>query len=285
MEKVNVFTLKNIAHNKFNSMRKQLCIIFMCMLPNGALSCSVSVIFSAAVHKCVGKCGIFIATERILCYNTTAFAQDIRQAGGPIIVYPVQIQKKRGGTLRRMMPPSGDNESSLRRISGEGESREEMAMSELPKKGIFYVKDDPELGEIRGLDPWAVENGIHISSMQPEMTEGIMMINSSNSQQYGTVHGGVLVAFADSVGGHSLAACGKMVVTQSSTVNFIRPAAGRYILCRARPVKVGRRACVVSVEQTNDKGEVVTTALFTYVPIKDIEPVLVADEGRKIGAD
>lgn len=158
-------------------------------------------------------------------------------------------------------------------------------MSELPKKGIFYVKDDPELGEIRGLDPWAVENGIHISSMQPEMTEGIMMINSSNSQQYGTVHGGVLVAFADSVGGHSLAACGKMVVTQSSTVNFIRPAAGRYILCRARPVKVGRRACVVSVEQTNDKGEVVTTALFTYVPIKDIEPVLVADEGRKIGAD
>ena len=28
------------------------------------------------------------------------------------------------------------------------------------KEGIYYVKEDPDLGTIRGLDPWAVENGI-----------------------------------------------------------------------------------------------------------------------------
>ena len=31
---------------------------------------------------------------------------------------------------------------------------------ELRKDGWLYFKQDPQLGEIRGLDPWAVENGI-----------------------------------------------------------------------------------------------------------------------------
>ena len=33
---------------------------------------------------------------------------------------------------------------------------------ELRKDGWLYFKQDPQLGEIRGLDPWAVENGIHL---------------------------------------------------------------------------------------------------------------------------
>ena len=52
------------------------------------------------------------------------------------------------------------------------------------------------------------------------------MIRKSNQQQYGTVHGGILVAFADTVAGHSLVAHGRMCVTQGSTVNFLRPASG-----------------------------------------------------------
>ena len=30
----------------------------------------------------------------------------------------------------------------------------------LAREGKFYVREDPHLGKIRGLDPWAVENGI-----------------------------------------------------------------------------------------------------------------------------
>ena len=131
------------------------------------------------------------------------------------------------------------------------------------------------MGQIRGLDPWAVDNGIHLISMEHDKTEGIMMITHQNQQQYGTVHGGMLVAFADTIAGHSLAAHGKMCVTQGSTVNFLRPAAGAYLFCRAVPVKVGKRICVVSVEQWNDKDEMVTTALFTFAVVKEIEPILV----------
>ncbi|MFQ9410183.1 MAG: PaaI family thioesterase [Evtepia gabavorous] len=78
-------------------------------------------------------------------------------------------------------------------------------MASLDKEGLYYVKEDPQLGKIRGLDPWAVENGIHLIRMEQDAAEGIMMIRKSNQQQYGTVHGGVLVAFADTIAGHSLA--------------------------------------------------------------------------------
>ena len=145
----------------------------------------------------------------------------------------------------------------------------------LRKEGIFFVKDDPRLGQIRGLDPWAVENGIHLIRAQADAAEGVMMIDETNTQQYGTVHGGVLVAFADTIAGHSLTPHGKMVVTQGSTVNFLRPAAGAYLFCRAVPLQVGRRICVVSVEQRNDADQLVTTALFTFAVVKEIDPIVV----------
>ena len=77
----------------------------------------------------------------------------------------------------------------------------------LTKEGIYYVKEDPQLGQIRGLDPWAVENGIHLIRMEPDAAEGIMMVRKSNQQQYGTVHGGVLVAFADTTACCPMAGC------------------------------------------------------------------------------
>lgn len=147
-------------------------------------------------------------------------------------------------------------------------------MASCVKEGLFYVGYDPQLGRIRGLDPWAVDNGIHLIRADLERSEGIMMITERNRQQYGTVHGGMLVAFADTIGGHSLVPHGKMCVTQGSTVNFLRPASGAYLFCRARPVKVGKRICVVSVEQWNDQQELVTTALFTFSVAQEIDPII-----------
>ena len=147
-------------------------------------------------------------------------------------------------------------------------------MASLDKEGLYNVKEDPQLGKIRGLDPWAVENGIHLIRMEQDAAEGIMMIRKSNQQQYGTVHGGVLVAFADTIAGHSLAPHGRMCVTQGSTVNFLRPAAGAYLFCRATPLQVGSRICVVSVEQRNDRDELITTALFTFAVVKRMDPIL-----------
>lgn len=148
-------------------------------------------------------------------------------------------------------------------------------MASCAKEGIFYVKEDPDLGPIRGLDPWAVDNGIHLIRAEKDAAEGIMMIREGNQQQYGTVHGGMLVAFADTIGGHSLVPYGCMSVTQDCSMSFLRPAKGAYLFCRAVPVRVGKRNCVVSVEQRNDQDELVTTALFNYAVVQKIDPIVV----------
>jgi hypothetical protein len=38
---------------------------------------------------------------------------------------------------------------------------------------------------------------------------------------------------------------------------------------------VGRRICVVSVEQRNDQDQLVTSALFTFAVVKEIDPIVV----------
>ena len=84
-----------------------------------------------------------------------------------------------------------------------------------------------------------------------------------------------MAAVGDRMGDNLLSPHGKMCVTQGSTVDFLRPAAGEYLLCRATPVKVGKNICVVSVEQRNDAGALVTTALFTFAVVKEIDPIIV----------
>ncbi len=148
-------------------------------------------------------------------------------------------------------------------------------MASCVKEGLFYVREDPQLGTIRGLDPWAVDNGIHLIRAEKDAAEGIMMIRQENRQQYGTVHGGVLSACADTIGGHSLTPHGRMCVTQSCTMNFLKPATGEYLFCRAVPVRVGRRSCVVSVEQRNDRQELVTMSMFNFAVVKEINPIVV----------
>ena len=99
-------------------------------------------------------------------------------------------------------------------------------MASCVKEGRLYVGQDPHLGKIRGLDPWAVDNGIHVICITREKTEGIMMINQNNVQQYGTVHGGMLVAFAVS-----------MLVTQAIPYSTA-------IRRRRKPARSGSRPCV-----------------------------------------
>ena len=82
---------------------------------------------------------------------------------------------------------------------------------------------------------------------------------------WGTVHGGALSALADTAAGAGVAAatgCG--CVTVSSTMNFLRPAAGSKIVCTARPEKLGGHICVMRAELADERGETVATGVFTF---------------------
>jgi acyl-CoA thioesterase len=109
----------------------------------------------------------------------------------------------------------------------------------------------------------------------PQEAEGIMYVTAGILNPYGIVHGGCLVALADTVAGHNLLAAGKICVTLSSTVNFLRPAKGKTVKCHSHIQKLGKQVSVVSVEETDEKGQLLVTALFTFSTVEEIPPHLI----------
>jgi acyl-CoA thioesterase len=141
-------------------------------------------------------------------------------------------------------------------------------------EGGFIVEE--LLAQGGTIDPFIQSLNMEVLWADPQEAEGILHVTPQVLNPYGTVHGGCLVALADSVAGHNMAAAGKLSVTQSSTVNFLRPAVGKMVYCRSKIQKLGRTS-VVAVEQTDEEGTLLTTALFTFHMIKEIPPHLISN--------
>lgn len=77
----------------------------------------------------------------------------------------------------------------------------------------------------------------------------------------GVLHGGYLMALADSVGAlcafHNLTD-GASTATIESKTNFFRPVRSGKVKFRATPVHVGRTVIVVQTDATDDQGKLIT---------------------------
>lgn len=146
---------------------------------------------------------------------------------------------------------------------------------EQPDKGYIVEELMAQGGTI---DPFIQSLNMEVLWADPHEAEGILHVTPHVLNPYGTVHGGCLVALADSVAGHNMAAAGKLSVTQNSTVSFLRPATGKVVHCYSKIQKLGKQTSVVAVEQKDEKGALLTTALFTFHTIKEIPPHLISSK-------
>ena len=87
----------------------------------------------------------------------------------------------------------------------------------------------------------------------------------------GMVHGGCLAALADTVTGAAAHSIGQLCVTLNCSMNYLKPAKGGTIFCRARVQKSGRTIQVCEAVLTDDRGETVATGTFTFYAIKRAE--------------
>lgn len=131
----------------------------------------------------------------------------------------------------------------------------------------------------RTVDPLAKLLHMEMLWADPQEAEGLLRVTPEILNPYGSVHGGCLVTLADSVAGHNMAAAGKLCVTLSSTVNFLRPATGQEVRCHSRIQKRGKRVSVVFVEATDENDTLLLTAFFTFSAMKDIPPHIIAPMG------
>lgn len=111
---------------------------------------------------------------------------------------------------------------------------------------------------------FSYENGIVLEQVEPGYARGSLRVGENSVNPHGKVHGGALATLADTVGGCCACSKGGSCVTANSSMEFLRPAQGPVIVCRARPKKMGRTLSVIQVELSDESGRLVAAGTFTF---------------------
>ncbi len=93
--------------------------------------------------------------------------------------------------------------------------------------------------------------GIRLADLGPGWCESVLSVSPKHRQQDGYVHAGVQATIADHTAGGAactLAAEGDLVLTVEFKINFLRPARGERLRCRATVLKQGRSLHVAESE-------------------------------------
>lgn len=140
-------------------------------------------------------------------------------------------------------------------------------MSELTKEE-FYAK---MIEHINYDGEFAVYNNIRMTKVSENYAEGELTVKPESLNYMGVVHGGCLATLADTTAGVAYSSSGNACVTVNYGLNFLRPAKGKKIICKATPEKVGRTISVFKIALTDDNGKLVATGDFTFFNMGKIE--------------
>jgi 1,4-dihydroxy-2-naphthoyl-CoA hydrolase len=108
--------------------------------------------------------------------------------------------------------------------------------------------------------PFAATLGMRVTSAEAGEVRGTMAWAEERCTAAGTLHGGALMGFADTLG----AVCaflnlpeGATTVTVESKTNFFRPVKEGHVNGTSKPLHVGRSFIVVQTELTDDEERAV----------------------------
>lgn len=111
--------------------------------------------------------------------------------------------------------------------------------------------------ELLELMPYAVTLGIELDAASAREVRGHLAWSPDLCTAGGILHGGVLMALADSLGGicaYLNLPRGARTATTSSSSVFLRGITGGLVSAVARPLHAGRAVIVVQTDLTDDSG-------------------------------
>jgi 1,4-dihydroxy-2-naphthoyl-CoA hydrolase len=127
------------------------------------------------------------------------------------------------------------------------------------------------LADLVGSIPFAGTLGIRLESAEAEEVRGSMAWAEERCTAAGTLHGGALMGFADTLG----AICaylnlpdGATTATVESKTNFFRPVRDGHVNGSSKPLHVGRSFIVVQTELTDDEGRAVGVVTQTQAVLQ-----------------
>ena len=89
-------------------------------------------------------------------------------------------------------------------------------------------------------------------------------ITENTLNPFKIVHGGLIFTLGDTVMGIMCQKLGRKAVTLDSSINFLSPGVGKYLIATCKVLKNGKKTCVLEAEIKNDEGKLVAIMTGTY---------------------
>lgn len=114
--------------------------------------------------------------------------------------------------------------------------------------------------------------GIEFTEIGADFIRGIMPVDARTRQPHGLLHGGASVALAETLGSTGATLCidtqTYLAVGQEINANHVRSARAGMVTGTARPVHLGGRTHVWTIDIINDAGKLVCTSRLTVAIIR-----------------
>ena len=111
---------------------------------------------------------------------------------------------------------------------------------------------------------------IEFLEVNTERAVGRMKFDSKFLNHYGTVHGGMLYALADTVAGIMVCMCGRICTTVDGHLNYFEPAINtEYVYCEATLIRSGNHLANAYVRITGDDGQLFDDGTINYFKLKN----------------
>jgi 1,4-dihydroxy-2-naphthoyl-CoA hydrolase len=138
---------------------------------------------------------------------------------------------------------------------------------------IWFEGKRPDLARlaISGRDSMVAHLGIEAVEAGDDYLRMRMPVDARTRQPAGLLHGGASVALAETVGsiaaGNCIDKARFTVVGAEINANHLRPAFSGWVYATARPVSLGSRLHVWSIEIVDEAGKLVCISRFTAAVI------------------
>jgi uncharacterized protein (TIGR00369 family) len=131
------------------------------------------------------------------------------------------------------------------------------------------LMQQPDPTAIRDLMPFAVELGIELLEVGPECVRGRLEWEARLTTTADTMHGGAIMALADTCGAVcaylNLPADAQTTSTIESKTNFLRAVQSGAVVATTKPLHKGRTLIVLDTEVTRDDGKLAARVTQTQI--------------------
>lgn len=110
--------------------------------------------------------------------------------------------------------------------------------------------------------------GIEFLEVTPERVVARLQMSEKLATVGGSIHGGTLMAFADTVGAAGTVASleeGQRTATIESKTNFIAPCRSGYVRAEAQPIHKGKRTHVWETRIMDEAGKLLSVTTQTQI--------------------